>query len=143
MAHILVADDQEKVRNILKSLFERDGHTVVLATNGKEALQSYQEQPAEIVVTDILMPDMEGIETIRELKRINPNVKIIAMSGGVPLRPMNTWKWPCYSVPNRPFQSPSMFWKCLRPSGPVLKIDQFHYSFLFLSAGSDFLTCAR
>ena len=82
MAHILVADDQEKVRNILKSLFERDGHTVVLATNGKEALQSYQEQPAEIVVTDILMPDMEGIETIRELKRINPNVKIIAMSGG-------------------------------------------------------------
>ncbi|MBT5873675.1 MAG: response regulator, partial [Candidatus Latescibacteria bacterium] len=39
-------------------------------------------QPAEIVVTDILMPDMEGIETIRELKRINPDVKIIAMSGG-------------------------------------------------------------
>tara|TARA_B100000315_G_scaffold86151_1_gene78984 strand:- start:223 stop:591 length:369 start_codon:yes stop_codon:yes gene_type:complete len=82
MAHILVADDQEKVRNILKSLFERDGHTVVVATNGKEALQSYQAQPAEIVVTDILMPDMEGIETIRELKRINPDVKIIAMSGG-------------------------------------------------------------
>ena len=82
MAHILVADDQEKIRNMLKSLFEQFGHTVTVATNGKEAIQFYGENPADIIVTDILMPDMEGIETIRALRRIKSDVKIIAMSGG-------------------------------------------------------------
>ena len=82
MAHILVADDQEKIRNILKSLLERYGHTVTVATNGKEALQAYSSRPTDLLITDILMPDMEGIETIRAFRKLDPNIKIIAMSGG-------------------------------------------------------------
>lgn len=82
MANILVADDQENIRKILKSLLEQFGHTVTVATNGKEALQAYGANPADILITDILMPDMEGIETIREFRKLDPNVRIIAMSGG-------------------------------------------------------------
>jgi DNA-binding NtrC family response regulator len=82
MAYILVADDQEKIRQMLKSLFEQYGHEVTLAANGKEALSKFQPDKIDLVVTDILMPDMEGIETIRELQKIKSDVKIIAMSGG-------------------------------------------------------------
>jgi CheY-like chemotaxis protein len=82
MASILVADDQEKIRQMLKSLFEQYGHEVTLAANGREALQRFKTMAIDLVVTDILMPDMEGIETIRELKKINPSIKIVAMSGG-------------------------------------------------------------
>lgn len=82
MAHILVADDQDKIRNMLKSLLERYGHTVDVASNGKEAIQAYRDNPADLVLTDILMPDMEGIETIREFRKLNQDIRIIAMSGG-------------------------------------------------------------
>lgn len=88
MASILIADDQEKIRNMLKSLFEQYNHTVSLAANGKEALGLYRSQAFDLVITDIIMPDMEGIETIRELKKLDPKVKIIAMSGGGSVRAM-------------------------------------------------------
>lgn len=81
MAHILIADDQEKIRQMLKSLFEQYGHEVTLATNGREVLNQFADT-IDLVVTDILMPDMEGIETIRELRKLDADVKIIAMSGG-------------------------------------------------------------
>ncbi|MBM3262441.1 MAG: response regulator [candidate division Zixibacteria bacterium] len=86
MALILVADDQEQIRLMLKSLFEQFGYEVLLAINEPEALARYHSQPADLVITDIMMPDMEGIETIRELRKINPGVRIIAMSGGGTIR---------------------------------------------------------
>lgn len=88
MANILIADDQEKIRQMLKSLFEQYNYTVSIAANGKEALNLFRSQPFDLVITDILMPDMEGIETIRELKKLDPKVKIIAMSGGGSVRAM-------------------------------------------------------
>src|SRR5688572_11256152 len=83
MASILLVDDDEQLRPMLKMVLERAGHVVNEAGNGKEALVSYSRQQAELVVTDLVMPDKEGLETIMELRRTYSDLKIIAMSGGV------------------------------------------------------------
>lgn len=82
MAHILIADDQEKIRQMLKSLLEQYGHEITLAINGREALNPFRPDKIDLVITDILMPDIAGIETIRELRKVDADVKIMAMSGG-------------------------------------------------------------
>jgi CheY-like chemotaxis protein len=58
------------------------GYDVQDASNGKSGLASYRQRPTDLVLTDIVMPDMEGLEVIRELRRTDPDVRIIAMSGG-------------------------------------------------------------
>src|SRR5687767_14027836 len=82
MASILLVEDDEQLRPMLKLVLERGGHQVQEAGNGKEALKIYLRHPTDLVVTDLVMPDKEGLETILELRRIYPDVKIIAMSGG-------------------------------------------------------------
>lgn len=82
MAHILIADDQEKIRQMLKSLLEQYGHEITLAIRGSEALNPFRPDKIDLVITDILMPDIAGIETIRELRKVDADVKIMAMSGG-------------------------------------------------------------
>jgi len=61
---------------------ESYGYLVTEAGDGKEGLASYKASPADLVITDLVMPEKEGLETIRELRKTNPQVKIIAMSGG-------------------------------------------------------------
>lgn len=79
---VLVIDDEDLVRDTLRRALESAGIEVVLAANGREGLKAFLANPTEVVVTDILMPEKEGIETIIELKREHPNVKIVAISGG-------------------------------------------------------------
>jgi CheY-like chemotaxis protein len=79
---ILVIDDEESMRQIVREMLELEGYVVETVTNGKEGLQLYLKKPHDLVITDIFMPEMEGLETIRELHRHSPNVKIIAISGG-------------------------------------------------------------
>jgi CheY-like chemotaxis protein len=82
MTHILVIDDEKPIRLMLRKLLESQGYTVTDASDGTEGLKRYQEHPADLIITDIIMPDKEGIETIIALKKQNPDIKIIAMSGG-------------------------------------------------------------
>jgi CheY-like chemotaxis protein len=82
MANILLVDDEEQLRSILRIVLESAGHQVEEAGNGKEAVESYRSRPADLLVTDIVMPEKEGIETIIQLRESYPNVKVIAMSGG-------------------------------------------------------------
>ena len=82
MAQILIIDDEEKFRHVLKEILEFAGHEVLEANDGAEALKVYSSFRAELVMTDINMPGKDGIETIMELRREYPGVKIIAMSGG-------------------------------------------------------------
>lgn len=82
MKRILVVDDEPQVRKMLKKFFEREGFEVSEAGDGKEGLKKYHENPFDLVIMDIVMPEKEGIETIRELKSNYPDVKIIAISGG-------------------------------------------------------------
>ena len=82
MKRILVIDDDIQVRQVLREILERAGYDVVDAPDGKEGIRLYRDNPTDLIITDIIMPEKEGIETILELKRDFPDVKIIAISGG-------------------------------------------------------------
>jgi CheY-like chemotaxis protein len=79
---ILVIDDDETIRVLLRTILEREGYRVVDAPDGNMGIRRYQESPTDLVITDLIMPGKEGIETIRELRKKFPHVKIIAVSGG-------------------------------------------------------------
>ncbi|MDF1573710.1 MAG: response regulator [Bacteroidales bacterium] len=82
MPKILIIDDDHHVLLMIKKMLERAGYTVDLASNGNNGLELFKRIPADLVITDIIMPEKEGLETIREMKRMQPDLKIIAMSGG-------------------------------------------------------------
>jgi len=82
MKRILVIDDDVQVRQMLRQMLEREGYEVVDAPDGKEGIRLYRDEPADLIITDIIMPEKEGIGTIFELRRDFPDVKIIAISGG-------------------------------------------------------------
>jgi DNA-binding response OmpR family regulator len=79
---ILVIDDDNQFRTMLVEMLERKQFTVFAAADGEEGLNIWQNLNPDLVITDIIMPNKEGIETILELKRKNKQVKIIAISGG-------------------------------------------------------------
>lgn len=82
MARILLIDDDDSVRTALRLLLAHSGHTVIEARNGKEGLASYERSQVDLVITDILMPEKEGLEVLMALRNRQPPVKIIAISGG-------------------------------------------------------------
>lgn len=82
MAHILIIDDDILICQLLQQALEKQGHRVTAAQDGRKGLAAFQADPADLVITDLIMPGMEGIETIMEMKRRFPGTKIIAMSGG-------------------------------------------------------------
>jgi CheY-like chemotaxis protein len=82
MARILVIDDDKTIRCLLRAGLELAGHEVVEAKNGSEGLQHYQAAPTAVVITDMQMPVMDGIQLLIELQRIAPRVQVIALSGG-------------------------------------------------------------
>jgi DNA-binding response OmpR family regulator len=82
MASILVVEDDEDIRPLITAMLVKAGHAVRQAGNGLEGAKLYRESPADLVLTDVVMPEQEGLAMIIELRRINPAVRIIAMSGG-------------------------------------------------------------
>jgi DNA-binding response OmpR family regulator len=78
---ILVVDDNEDLRSTIQALLRADGFDVAVAGNGQAALELHQSRPADVVITDLFMPDKDGIETIVELKKLSPQLKIVAISG--------------------------------------------------------------
>ena len=82
MARVLVIDDNPDIRALLREAFELHGYDVEVAHNGRVGLRLMHEHRVDVVITDIFMPEQDGIETILELRRDFPSVKIIAMSGG-------------------------------------------------------------
>lgn len=81
MATILVIDDEEIVRVLLRSALEREGYEVTEAANGREGLDLYRQKPSNLVITDILMPEMSGLDMLLELTREFLDAKVIAVSG--------------------------------------------------------------
>ncbi len=82
MPKILVIEDDKSFRNVLVQMLEKAGFEVRQAGDGNQALQVCGEFNPDVVLTDIIMPDKEGLETIGELISLCPQIKIIAMSGG-------------------------------------------------------------
>ncbi len=87
MSLILLVDDDAAMREVLRAILGELGHEVVEASNGNEALSRQREKPADLLLTDIFMPGMEGLETIRIMRQLYPELKVVAMSGGVPRGP--------------------------------------------------------
>ncbi|RUM36026.1 MAG: response regulator [Desulfobulbus sp.] len=79
---ILVIDDNEQMLILLRQTMEWAGFDVDVAENGRLGQQLFEEQPADLIITDLIMPEQEGLETIRKLRKSAPEVKIIAISGG-------------------------------------------------------------
>ena len=79
---ILIADDERDVRDILRRMLEGIGCNVSLAADGREALRQLREREFDLVISDMLMPEVDGLELILYLRREKPDVKIVAMSGG-------------------------------------------------------------
>ena len=82
MATILIMDDEEAILSFLKERLMYEGFNVLTAIDGIEGLKLFNDNQVDLVITDIVMPRKEGIETIIEMKKICPDIKIIAMSGG-------------------------------------------------------------
>jgi len=82
MALILIIDDEPQIRSMLKLMLERDGYEVAEAPDGIEGIRSYRQNPADLIITDLIMPNKDGIGVIIDLKKEFPDVKIIALSGG-------------------------------------------------------------
>ena len=81
-SRILLVEDDEPFADMLQKTLVQAGYAIVRACNGKEALRLYDAQRPDLVLTDLIMPGMEGLELIIELRRRHPGVKIIVMSGG-------------------------------------------------------------
>jgi DNA-binding response OmpR family regulator len=79
--HIMVIDDVSGIRLLLRDCLKAAGYGVCLAANGQEGLQLFHAQPADLVITDIFMPERDGLEVIRELRQRHPTLPIIAISG--------------------------------------------------------------
>ncbi|ARM30223.1 response regulator [Prosthecochloris sp. HL-130-GSB] len=87
---ILIIDDDKAIRKMLQDILTQDGYTVITADNGMQAEPELEKHPdIDIVITDIIMPEQEGIETIRKIREIRPLTKIIAISGGGKIGPAN------------------------------------------------------
>ena len=82
MARVLVVDDQPEFRRAMLRLLERAGHTTAEAADGAEGLRQVAAQDVDLVVTDVFMPDMDGLEFMKELGRRRPGTRVIAVSGG-------------------------------------------------------------
>lgn len=82
MARILLVDDEDAVLRLLEAVLAIDHHEVTTARDGNDAIAAVTSGTFDLVVTDLVMPDKEGLETIIEIRRLKPELKIIAMSGG-------------------------------------------------------------
>jgi DNA-binding response OmpR family regulator len=87
MARILVIEDEDEVRGMLQRVLERAGYEVAVAPDGDEGIRLFRENPADLIITDMIMPKKGGMETILDLRSEYPDVKIVAMSGGGRLGP--------------------------------------------------------
>lgn len=87
MAKVLVVEDSPAVRLAMVDVLEGLGHTVVETENGRIAIERLGEGPFDLVLTDVLMPEVDGIEVIKAVRRVHPGTKILAVSGGAPNLP--------------------------------------------------------
>lgn len=83
MANILVLDDDQILLAIIRHALQRAGHTVITSLSGENADRTLKQVQVDLLITDLFMPDREGLETIQQVRRIYPNLPIIAITAGV------------------------------------------------------------
>ena len=88
MARILIIDDDDTLRGIIAKSLTHAGHTITQANNGRKGVAQFRANPTDLVITDLVMPEQEGMETIKIMHRDFPNTPVIAMSGGLDGSPL-------------------------------------------------------
>lgn len=83
MAKILIIDDDQMVQTVFKQFLERQGHQILVADDGRKGMNLFHEAAPDLVITDIMMPEMDGLEILLELRKKQEDVPVIAISGGV------------------------------------------------------------
>jgi two-component system cell cycle response regulator CpdR len=106
MGKILIIDDEPYILLMLKKMLEKAGYEVDLAANGREGLELFVKESADLVITDIIMPDKEELELILEMKKLSPELKIIAISGGGRISPESYLECARHFGAERVFQKP-------------------------------------
>ena len=87
MALILIIEDDDQTRRVLKIMLEREGYDVLEADDGLEGIKLFRENAVDLIITDIIMFEKDGVTTIMEVRKDSPNVRIIAISGGARVGP--------------------------------------------------------
>lgn len=106
MSKILIIDDEPYILLMLKKMLEKAGYEDDLAANGREGMALFNRDSADLVITDIIMPDKEGLELILEMKKQSPGLKIIAMSGGGRISPESYLECAKHFGAEKVFQKP-------------------------------------
>lgn len=106
MARILVIDDEPLICEMLQEHLTDLGHEVVVASDGRKAVKLMQRKPADLVITDVFVPEKDGLSTIEDLRNTRPDAKIIAISGGSRIRDADVLKWAAELGANYAFQKP-------------------------------------
>lgn len=89
MKHILIIDDDEMILVVFGRFLKGKGYAVDCAENGKEGLRLLEAEPPDLVVTDIMMPDTDGLEVVLSMRKKHPDIPVIAISGGMNVAPMD------------------------------------------------------
>jgi len=89
MALILIVDDDPTLRTLFEQYLTNSGYSVALAADGREGLDLMRQQKPDLIITDIMMPEMDGLEIIREIRAHHPELPVIAISGGMRAAPIN------------------------------------------------------
>jgi DNA-binding NtrC family response regulator len=88
MARILVIDDEQYIRTALREVLEREGFEVSAAADGTKGLELLEDEGADLVITDIIMPGIDGVATLERIRKAHPDLPVIVISGGGNVAPM-------------------------------------------------------
>src|ERR1043166_2072806 len=80
MANLLIVDDELSMRQFLTHLFQREGHSIRVAENGRRAMEMLRQQRADVIISDVRMPDMGGLELLRAARDLQPDVEVVVMT---------------------------------------------------------------
>ncbi len=131
MTNILIVDDEPQVRQVLCAELEAAGYEVREAPNGKEGMKALRDTPSDLVITDLIMPEMDGLDFIRELYFQHPGLKIIAMTGGGILHSQDylfmARRLGAHRVISKPFQVSDLLSIVQELVGPGKTISAFPY----------------
>jgi DNA-binding NtrC family response regulator len=106
MARVLIIDDDAPIRDVLRQLFNREGYETIEAGDGREGVQYSQAASIDVIILDMLLPEQNGLEVIRELREVDPAVPIIAISGYGHIGPVDFFRVAETCGAQRTFQKP-------------------------------------
>ncbi len=119
--HVLLIDDEPMVRKVVRKMLERQGHVVVEAENGRVGLAELRKSPFDLVVTDVVMPEVEGLEVLMTVRQHYPTLPVVVMSGtghALALRSLDSAsKLGATATLQKPFASDALAQAICRSSG--------------------------